>query len=109
MPAYSEDVAKFAALDAQVLGVSPDSIYSHLAWQRKEIGLLEFPLLSDYYPHAAVAIQYGILRLGAPLPGISERAIFIVDKAGKIAWAKDYPLGEVPDVQEVATALGQVK
>lgn len=105
MPAYSEDIAKFAALDAQVLGVSPDSIYSHLAWQRKEIGLLGFPLLSDYFPHAAVAIQYGILRLGTPLPGISERAIYIVDKSGKIVFARIYDLGEQPDNEDCFEVL----
>ena len=72
MSAYGRYLPKFAEHDAQVVGISPDSIYSHLAWQEKSIGWLEYPLLSDYWPHAGVAQQFGILRLGEPLPGIND-------------------------------------
>lgn len=105
MPAYQADLAKFAALDAQVVGISMDSIYCHIAWQEKEIGKLEYPLLSDFYPHGAVARKYEVLREGAPVPGISERAIFVVDKQGKITFAKVYELGEQPPNEEVLAVL----
>ena len=100
MPAYNADLDKFAGFDAQVVGISVDSIPSHVAWQKKDIGLLNYPLCSDFYPHGAVAQKFGVLRQGDPIPGINERAVFIVDKEGKIAWAKVYQLGQQPDDAE---------
>jgi alkyl hydroperoxide reductase subunit AhpC len=108
MPAYQADIARFAALDAQVVGISMDSIFSHIAWQEKEIGKLDYPLLSDFYPHGDVTRKYQILREGPPLPGISDRAIYIVDKQGKIAWFKQYELGEQPPNEEVLAVLKKI-
>jgi len=109
MSAYTRYLPRFAEHDAQVVGISPDSIYSHLAWQEKSIGWQEYPMLSDYWPHAGVATQYGILRLGEPLPGINDRAIFIVDKEGKIAFSKTYELGQEPDYEELVAEAGKLK
>lgn len=109
MSAYGKYLARFAEHDAQVVGISPDSIYSHLAWQEKSIDWLEYPLASDYWPHGATAQKFGILRLGEPLPGINERAIFIVDKKGKITFARIYELGQEPDYEEVVTELGKLQ
>jgi alkyl hydroperoxide reductase subunit AhpC len=109
MSAYSRYVPKFADCDAQVVGISTDSIYSHLAWQEKSIGWQDFPMASDYWPHGGVAQQYGILREGEPLPGINERAVFIVDKEGKIAFARVYELGQEPDYEELVRELGRQK
>ena len=108
MPAYAVERDQFAGLDAQVVGISPDSVFSHIAWQKKDIGLLNYPLCSDFYPHGAVIQKYGLLREGPPLPGISERTIVIVDKSGKIAWLQQYRLDEVPDIDEIFEALRQV-
>lgn len=105
MPAYNADLDKFAGFDAQVVGISVDSVYSHIAWQKRDIGLLKYPLGSDFYPHGDVAQKYGILRLGDPVPGMNERAIFIVDKDGVIAFAKVYPLDMQPENDEVFEAL----
>ena len=105
MPAFDSDREKFAALDAQVLDISLDSIYSHIAWQKHEIGTMHFPMCSDFYPAAAVTRAFGILREGPPLPGISERAVFIVDKNGRIAFAKVYPLDRTPDNAELLKVL----
>src|SRR5215813_2404429 len=107
MSAYSKDLSRFAEQNAQVVGISPDSIYSHLAWQEKSIGWQDYPLLSDYWPHAGVAQQFGILREGEPLPGINDRAVFIVDKQGKIIFAKVYELGNEPDYDELVAELGK--
>jgi alkyl hydroperoxide reductase subunit AhpC len=107
MSAYSRYLSKFADNDAQVVGISTDSIYSHLAWQEKSIGWLDYPLLSDYWPHAGVAQQYGILRLGEPLPGINDRAVFIVDKQGKITFSRTYELGQEPDYDEIVAELAK--
>ena len=109
MSAYGKYLSRFAERDAQVVGISPDSIYCHLAWQEKSIGWQEYPMASDYYPHAAVAIQYGILREGEPLPGINERAIFIVDKQGKITYSRVYELGQEPDYEQIVSELAKLK
>ena len=105
MPAYNADLDKFAGFDAQVVGMSVDSIPSHIAWQKRDIGILSYPLGSDFYPHGATAEKYGILRKGAPIPGINERAVFIIDKQGKIAYAKVRDLGEQPDNEDCFDVL----
>ncbi len=105
MPAYNADLDKFAGYDAQVLGMSVDSIPSHIAWQKRDIGELKYPLGSDFYPHGEVAKKFGVLREGDPIPGINERSVFIVDKHGKIAFAKVYPLDQQPDNEECFDVL----
>ena len=105
MPAYNADLEKFAGYDAQVVGVSVDSIPSHVAWQKKDIGLLGYPLCSDFYPHGETARKFGVLRDGDPIPGINERAVFIIDKQGKIAFSKVYPLDRQPDNEEAFEVL----
>jgi alkyl hydroperoxide reductase subunit AhpC len=109
MPGYNASLERFAGYDAQVVGSSVDSIYSHIAWQKKEIGVLNFPLASDFYPHGAVAKKFGIFREGDPIPGISERAIFIIGKDQKIAFSKVYPLDRVPEDEEIFEALRGLK
>lgn len=105
MTAYSRELDKFAALDAQVLGMSVDSTWSHIAWQEKEIGKLKYPLVSDFFPHGETAKKYGVFRTGDPIPGINERAIFIIDKQGTIVFAQLYELGEAPDNRDVMEVL----
>jgi len=99
---------EFAALNAQVMDISVDSIPSHIAWRQKEIGPVEVPLCSDFYPHAEVTRKFGILREGPPVPGISERAAFIVDKAGKIVFAKVYPIDQLPSMEELLQVLREL-
>jgi len=96
---------EFEALNAQVLDISVDSIYSHIAWRKRELGEVKIPLCADFYPHGDVTQAFGILREGPPIPGISERAAFVIDKQGKIAFAKVYPLDQLPDVDELLRAL----
>ncbi len=105
MPAFDSDREKFAALDAQFLDISTDSILSHIAWQKKEIGTMHLPLCADFYPHGEVTRAFDILREGPPVAGISERAVFIVDKSGKIAFAKVYPLDQTPNNEELLEVL----
>ena len=71
--------------------------------------MINYPLCSDFYPHAAVAIQYGIFRAGPPLPGISERAVIIVDKEGVIAFRRVYDLSREPDIDELLSALRKLE
>jgi peroxiredoxin (alkyl hydroperoxide reductase subunit C) len=88
----------FAACGAQVIDISVDSIESHIAWQEHEIGRMEFPLCADFYPHGEVTTQFGIMRDGPPVAGISERAAFVVDKEGIIRYAEVYPIDQLPDL-----------
>ncbi|HEX9763783.1 MAG TPA: redoxin domain-containing protein, partial [Candidatus Acidoferrales bacterium] len=77
------------------------------AWQ-KSLGGLTYPLASDFYPHGKVAEAYGVLRTGPPIPGISDRAVFIIDKEGRVAFAKTYELSVIPDNAELFEALDKL-
>jgi alkyl hydroperoxide reductase subunit AhpC len=107
VPEFDAHSKEFAALNAQVLDISVDSIVSHLAW-RREVGPVKIPLCSDFYPHGEVTRKFDILREGTPVPGISERAAFVVDKAGKIAFARIYPIDQLPNVEELLQALREL-
>lgn len=94
----------FATLDAEVLGVSVDSAWSHKAYAEK-MGI-QYSLLADFNPRGAMADKYGVYLSDK---GITGRAIVIVGKDGKVAWMKNYDIPVVPDVDEVAAALQIVK
>jgi mycoredoxin-dependent peroxiredoxin len=98
------DMKKFETLDAQVLGVSVDSVWSHKAYAEK-MGI-QYPLLADFQPRGAVADKFGVYLADK---GITGRAIAIVNKEGKVAWFKQYDIPTVPDINEVAQALSQTK
>jgi peroxiredoxin len=98
------DMKQFEALDAQVLGLSVDSAWAHKAFAEK-MGIT-YPLLADFNPRGAVADKFGVYLADK---GITGRAIAIIDKAGKIAWFKNYDIPVLPDMKEVAQALSAVK
>ena len=98
------DRKKFEQLDAQVLGLSVDSTWSHKAYAEK-MGI-RYPLLADFNPRGAVAAKYGVYLEDK---GITGRAISIIDRDGKLAWHKNYDIPVVPDIEEVAQALAGVK
>jgi alkyl hydroperoxide reductase subunit AhpC len=108
VPAFDSTRAKFAALNAQVLDISVDSIPSKIAWQKKEIGMMQTPMCADFYPHGKVSQAFDVFRSEPPFPGICERAVFIVDKGGKIAFAKVYPLDQAPNNEELLEALKKI-
>jgi mycoredoxin-dependent peroxiredoxin len=101
---FVNDMKKFDTLDAEVLGISVDSAWSHKAYAEK-MGI-KYSLLADFQPRGAVADKYGVFL---PDKGITGRANVIVNKDGKVAWVKNYDIPVVPDVAEVASALQQVK
>lgn len=105
MPAFQAELARIASYNAQVVGISTDSVPCHIAFQ-ESTGGLSYPLASDKWPYGEVAKAYGIFPAQeAAHLGINERAIFIVDKEGKIAWSKVYDLIEQPDTAEVLDEL----
>lgn len=100
MQAMERSLDRFTALNAVVFGISLDADPSKRAWA-ESLGGIHFDLLSDFLPQGAVTSAYGVLRPD----GLPERATFIVDKRGKIAWAKKYEMGEQPDLEELRRAL----
>jgi len=76
-PGYNIVKDLFDANDAVLLGITVDNIPTLFAWTN-QMGKLWFPVLSDFWPHGAVADTYGVLRSD----GTSERAIFVIDKGG---------------------------
>ncbi len=104
MPSYEEDLSEFERRNAQVLGISTDQVFSNEAWA-KSLGGLSYPLLSDFFPHGFVSLQYGVLRGG----GVSERAIFVVDKQGKVAYVDIHDIREQPPTDKIMAALDKLK
>jgi mycoredoxin-dependent peroxiredoxin len=94
----------FDSLDAEVLGISVDSVWSHKAYADK-MGI-KYSLLADFHPKGEVSSKYGTYLADK---GITGRAIAIVNKEGNVAWFKDYDIPVVPDIDEVAAALTKVK
>jgi len=87
------------------VGVCTDTVFCHIAFQ-KSLGGLRFPLTTDRWPYAATAANYGIFPpTKHQIPFINDRAVFIVDKDGKVAWMKIYGLREQPDISEILRAL----
>ena len=103
MTNYEADQDWFAEHETHVLGISVDAVPSKTEWA-KSLGGLSFDLLSDFHPHGAVAAAYGVARDD----GISERAVFVVDKNGIITFAKVYEIPTLPDNAEVRAAIEQL-
>ncbi len=98
MPRIEEQKAMFGD-DTVVVGISVDSPVALKAWSG-QMGI-GFDLLSDFYPHGAVAEKYGVL-----LPfGVAERAVIGIDKDGKVRYINVNPMLEVPDLTPCAIAL----
>src|SRR3979490_723079 len=101
---FVNDLKQVEKRDAQVLGLSVDSVWAHKAFAEK-MGI-SYPLLADFHPKGAVADKFGMYN---PERGMTGRAIAIIDKTGKIAWFKSYDYPNAPDPKEVAQALAAVK
>lgn len=105
MVRYQVEREKFLACGAEVVGVSVDSIMNTTAWER-EIGPFDYPLCSDFWPHGEVTAKYGVLQQQAPHRGAGQRAVFVVDQAGRIVFRKVYDESQVPPIEEVLEVLG---
>ena len=101
MPAHEADLERFKGYDAQVLGISVDSVPCNTAWA-KSLGGLTYDLLSDFEPKGAVSRLYGADRQD---DGYSERALFVVDGDGIIRWSYCSPVGVNPGADGILEAL----
>lgn len=97
---FVNDMARFNELDAQVFGISVDSVWAHKAFAR-QMGIT-YPLLADFHPKGAVAQAYGTYL---EENGISSRTIFVIDRDGKIAETYGVDIPEVPEVDRVIEAV----
>ena len=103
-----QELGKFTAANAEVIGVSTDTVFCHSAFQRS-LGGLTFPLATDRWPYAEIAKSFGVFPpTKHKLPFWNDRAIFIIDRSGKVAWSKIYEIGHVPDIDEVLDAVRAV-
>ena len=102
MPSFESEYDSFERYDAQVLGISVDSIPSHRAWA-KSLGEIErYPLLADFHPKGEVARRYGVYKEDA---GYTERAVFVVDKRGIVRYIDVHEIGEQPDTDQILEEL----
>lgn len=100
MPSYEAELERFQSYATEVIGISADGRPALAAWAKQYS--LTFPLLSDFYPHGAVAQHYGVLHEA----GMAERALFVIDKEGKIRWIHVHrPIAEAPDNEELFDVL----
>jgi alkyl hydroperoxide reductase subunit AhpC len=86
------------------VGISIDHIPVIKAWV-KSMGGISYPLLSDFWPHGLTALKYGVLRA----EGFTERAIFIIDKQGKIRYIDIHVIGEQPKNPVVFDELKKIQ
>ena len=100
MPGLDKLIERFSGFDTQVLGISIDSTHANKAWAAS-LGGIRYPLLSDFWPHGAVAEKFGVLREG----GYSERAVFIIDKNGTVRYIDVHDIGEEPDPEQLFEEL----
>ena len=99
-PGYNIVKQMFDENDAVLLGITVDNIPTLYAWT-KQMGDLWFPVLSDFWPHGAVAQKYGVLRSS----GVTERALIFIDKKGIIQDIQVSDINIRPDLAQCATTL----
>ena len=99
-----DDLGAFVGDDVQVLALSCDHMFSQRAWADKE-GYF-FPLLSDFWPHGAVAQAYGVFNERA---GAALRGTFLVDPGGDIRWSLVNDIGEARDFSGYHAALADLR
>jgi peroxiredoxin len=100
MALYNEILPEFAKFKAALLGISVDGVWCHRAFSASRH--LHFPLLADFEPKGQVARQYGAYR---EEDGTSERALFVIDKNGVIAWSYRSPVAVNPGADGILQAL----
>ncbi|UCF28121.1 MAG: peroxiredoxin [Chloroflexota bacterium] len=101
---YQSELAEFEKLDAVVIGISVDSLYSHGAWSA--VRGITFPLLADFHPNGEVSKLYKVMR---QTEGFSERALYIIDKQGTIRYSHVSPLiHHIPDIYELFEQLEEI-
>ena len=105
MPGYEAEMADFERYDAQVVGISVDSIPSHVAFAKSIGGITRYPLLADFHPKGAVSKKYGVWKEDK---GICERAIVVVDKKSIVRYIDVHDIGEAPENAQILEVLREL-
>jgi peroxiredoxin (alkyl hydroperoxide reductase subunit C) len=103
-PGYNVVKDLFESKGTVILGITVDNVPTLFAWT-EQMGGVWFPVLSDFWPHGDVASRYGVLRSG----GISERAVFLIDKQGVIRYIDIHDINERPNLETLATELDKLR
>jgi peroxiredoxin (alkyl hydroperoxide reductase subunit C) len=103
-PGYNIAKDIFEQNNAILLGITVDNIPTLFAWTN-QMGKLWYPVLSDFWPHGAVAKRYGVLRTN----GVSERALFIINKKGIIRYIDVHDINKRPPLEDLVSALEKLK
>ncbi|MGQ9645875.1 MAG: peroxiredoxin [Thermodesulfobacteriota bacterium] len=103
-PGYNIVKDIFDQNDAILLGITVDNIPTLYAWTN-QMGNLWFPVLSDFWPHGAVAKKYGVLRSD----GVSERALFVIDKRGILRYIDVHDINKRPPLEDLVNALEKLQ
>jgi peroxiredoxin (alkyl hydroperoxide reductase subunit C) len=103
-PGYNIVKNIFNENEAILLGITVDNIPTLYAWTN-QMGKLWFPVLSDFWPHGAAAEKYGVLRSN----GVSERALFVIDKRGIIRYIDVHDINKRPPLEDLVGALEKLK
>lgn len=100
MALYNQILPEFRSRGAELLGISVDGPWCHEAFAKDRH--LHFPLLSDFEPKGAVSKKYGAYR---DADGYCERALFVLDAQGQIAWSYCSPVAVNPGADGILNAL----
>jgi peroxiredoxin len=109
-PVCSDEIALYQAVEplfaehnAAVLGVSVDGVWCHLAFANSRG--IQYPLLADFEPKGEVAQRYRVYNFAE---GIAERALFVIDRDGVVAWSYLAPRGVNPGADGILAALEEL-
>ncbi|GAA3727561.1 peroxiredoxin [Salinactinospora qingdaonensis] len=101
--ALRDNIDEFQNDTVQLLTVSVDSMFAHRAWAEQEN--LDYPLLSDFWPHGEVAQAYGVFD---DTKGVALRGTFLIDKEGVVRWTVVNPVPEARDLADYRKALAEL-
>ena len=99
-------MADFERYNAQVVGISVDSVPSHVAFAKSLGGIERYPLLADFHPKGEVSKKYGVY---IDEKGHCERAIVVVDKQGMVRYIDVHNIGEAPENAQVLEVLRELQ
>jgi peroxiredoxin len=100
---FNECLPEFERYDAQLVGISVDSVWCHQAYAKARN--LAFPLVADFEPKGEVSRKYGAYRAQ---DGFAERALFVIDGDGRIRWSYLSDVGKNPGADGVLSALEEM-
>ena len=101
---FNEILPEFKKYNAELLGISVDNVWSHLAFTKEKN--LHFPILSDFNPKGKISKLYNAFD---EKEGVSERALYVIDKKGKVIWGYISPIGINPGADGILKALKDIR